>query len=227
MHLNKSNEDYLKQIYLLSDQTTDIKTSTLSACLNVSPAAVTDQVKKLAALGLVDYQPYKGVILTDLGQTVGRNMVRRHRVLELFLHDVLGLRWDEVHTEAERLEHAVSDMLISKMAETLGNPQFDPHGDPIPSVGGDMPAHQEGVLLSECPVGFNGTVVRVLSNDTDFLKCLDAHGVALSRVVELVSRQEFDGAVHVKVNTRLTTFSQHLADNIVLVPVDQTGVSRK
>jgi DtxR family Mn-dependent transcriptional regulator len=227
MHLNKSNEDYLKQIYLLSDETADIKTSTLSACLNVSPAAVTDQIKKLAALGLVDYQPYKGVVLTDLGQTVGRNMVRRHRVLELFLHEVLGLRWDEVHTEAERLEHAVSDMLIEKMAETLGNPQFDPHGDPIPSSGGEMPAHQQGVLLSKCPVGFNGAIVRVLSNDTAFLKCLDAHGVALSSVVELLDRQDFDRSLQVKVNDRLTTFSQHLAENIIVVPVDQAGVSRQ
>jgi DtxR family Mn-dependent transcriptional regulator len=118
-------------------------------------------------------------------------------------------------------------MLIEKMAETLGNPQFDPHGDPIPSSGGEMPAHQQGVLLSKCPVGFNGAIVRVLSNDTAFLKCLDAHGVALSSVVELLDRQDFDRSLQVKVNDRLTTFSQHLAENIIVVPVDQAGVSRQ
>ena len=125
-----------------------MRTSELSRCLQVSPAAVTDKIKKLSDEKYLRYSKYKGVQLTDKGLAIGQNMVRRHRILELFLHEELGLTWKNVHEEAERLEHAVSDSLINRMESKLGFPKFDPHGDPIPSSDGVLPKHDRSLLLS-------------------------------------------------------------------------------
>ena len=220
MNLNKSKEDYLKHIFLLLEtQSEPIKTTTLSERLKVSPAAVTDQTQKLSAAGYIKYLKYKGVLLTNKGHKVGKNMVRRHRILELFLHQILSLSWDTVHAEAERLEHAVSDTLINQMEIKLGFPQFDPHGDPIPSIQGVIPCHNEGVLLSQTRVGQMYEVARVLSDGSDFLNYLDKVALSIGQKLEVSGHHEFDHSVVVIIQKRPITLSQFTASQVVVSPV--------
>lgn len=139
--VKQSTQNYLKTIFSLSASTPDtpVKVSDISKKLEISPAAVTDMVKKLEHDGYVISQPYKGLVLTESGWKIGCNMVRHHRLWEAFLHSELGLSWDEVHEEAERLEHACSDKIINKIEEKMNFPKFDPHGNPIPDRDGNLP----------------------------------------------------------------------------------------
>lgn len=138
--MKQSTQNYLKTIFSLSENqfNTIVKVSDISKKLDVSPAAVSDMVKKLEQSGFVKSQPYRGLSLTQSGWKIGCNMVRHHRLWEAFLHIELGIPWDKVHDEAERLEHACSDTLINKIEEKLGYPKFDPHGNPIPDRDGNM-----------------------------------------------------------------------------------------
>ncbi|MCB0132280.1 MAG: metal-dependent transcriptional regulator, partial [Caldilineaceae bacterium] len=130
--LTASHEDYLKAIYLLAKKGQKVTNSALANYLEVSPASTTNMVKKMADLKLVEYTPYQEMTLTPAGERVALEVLRHHRLLELFLHDKLNLSWDQVHAEAERLEHVMSDVLEDAIANALGNPTIDPHGDPIP-----------------------------------------------------------------------------------------------
>jgi DtxR family Mn-dependent transcriptional regulator len=142
--MKQSTQNYLKTIFSLSANVFDtvVKVSDISKKLDISPAAVTDMVKKLEQEGFVKSQPYRGLVLTETGWKIGCNMVRHHRLWEAFLHHELGLPWDKVHAEAERLEHACSDELINKIEEKMGYPTNDPHGNPIPDRNGNMPPSQ-------------------------------------------------------------------------------------
>src|SRR2546422_5157788 len=143
--LTRSVEDYLKAIYHLSNQGGFAATSDIAAMLEVAPPSVSGMVKRLSEAGLIEHVPYRGVQLTAQGRRAALRMIRRHRILELYLTQQLGYDWGGVHAEAERLEHAVSDELIDRMAGALGNPQYDPHGDPIPTAAGEI---EEAELLS-------------------------------------------------------------------------------
>src|SRR5437867_8645966 len=136
--LTRSVEDYLKAIYHLSSQGGFAATSDIAAMLDVSPPSVSGMVKRLSEMGLIEHVPYRGVQLTSQGRRAALRMIRRHRVLELYLTRTLGYDWDNVHNEAERLEHAVSDELIERMAAALGDPHYDPHGAPIPTAAGEI-----------------------------------------------------------------------------------------
>src|SRR5262245_22761497 len=136
MPLTRSVEDYLKTIYLLAPAGGAVSTNDIAERLGLSAPSVSGMVKRLSDMGLLDHEPYRGVELTEQGRGSAIRMVRRHRLIEAYLVEFLGYSWDTVHDEAERLEHAVSDMLVERMAEALGNPRFDPHGDPIPSAEG-------------------------------------------------------------------------------------------
>ncbi len=219
MDLNKSKEDYLKHMFLLLEKQSDpIKTTILSDRLQVSPAAVTDQLQKLASSGYINYFKYKGVLLTDKGSKVGKNMVRRHRILELFLQQILSVSWDAVHQEAERLEHAVSDTVIDQMEIKLGYPKFDPHGDPIPSIDGTIPNHDQGVLLAHATSGRSYTVVRVLSDGADFLNYLNELKLFINQKLEVRDYHEFDRSVEVSIQKRKVMLSQYTALQIVVSP---------
>src|SRR5918995_3123772 len=171
-------ENYLKAIYLgvtsASQPNGLLPMGQLAASLCVAPGTATTMVKTLADSGLVRYEPYAGVTLTEAGEKLAALVVRRHRVIELFLVQVIGYRWDEVHEEAEQLEHAVSDRLIDRMDEMLGRPKADPHGDPIPDAEGQVKP-QEAQTLMTCPIGAPVTVTRVVDQDSAFLRFLDRH----------------------------------------------------
>src|SRR5438034_510228 len=143
--LTRSVEDYLKTIYHLSSQGGFAATSDIAAMLEVAPRSVSGMVKRLSETGLIEHVPYRGVQLTAQGRRAALKMIRRHRILELYLTQHLGYDWGGVHAEAEQLEHAVSDDLIERMASALGQPQYDPHGDPIPTAGGEI---EEAELVS-------------------------------------------------------------------------------
>ena len=150
---NISKEDYLSVIYKSADSNGEIKANQIAEQLNISSAAVTDMLRKLSKEGYVEYKRYKGTKLTNSGEDYARNMVRRHRIWELFLHQVVGLPWDKVHDEAHNLEHSASDELINKMEEMLDYPEFDPHGDPIPDKNGQLPKGNSWSSAEFCQAG--------------------------------------------------------------------------
>jgi DtxR family Mn-dependent transcriptional regulator len=191
-----------------------VKTHVISERLKVTPAAVSDMLKKLSEKKFISYKPYQGVLLTKTGTAYGRTMVRRHRILEMYLHQKLGFQWDEVHKEAEQLEHAASEKLINKMDEDLGFPKFDPHGDPIPDMNGKMPVSKDLVFLSEAKAGRIYEVVRVSDFDGDFLHFLDDMGLKLHTKIEVNERRSFDQSLLVDVNNVQQTISFYATRHI-------------
>src|SRR6187549_4191742 len=167
-------ENYLKAIYSgasgLKAPHRLLPMGQLAASLGVTPGTATTMVKTLAESGLVEYEPYAGVALTKAGQKLAALVTRRHRLIELFLVQVMGYSWDEVHDEAEQLEHTVSDRLIDRIDEMLGRPETDPHGDPIPNADGQVKPQEKVQTLLTCPLGTTVTVTRVIDQDKDFLR---------------------------------------------------------
>lgn len=173
-----SREDYLKQIWLLQQRLGGdaAPMGKLAERLGVAGASVTGMVKSLVEDGLVEYEPYHGAQLTRKGRAAATRMVRRHRLIELFLVETIGLDWSQVHEEAERLEHAISDRLLGRIDELLGHPEADPHGDPIPSPGGKV-AKRSLRPLSRCSPGERVRIVRVSDQATAFLRFVDRSGL--------------------------------------------------
>lgn len=183
-------EDYLKKIFLAEGKPGGlVSMGRIAEDLGVAPGTVTAMVKALDQSGLVDYAPYSGVQLTDAGRRLALHVLRRHRLLELFLVQVLGMSWSEVHGEAEELEHAVSDRLIDRIDELLGFPAVDPHGDPIPDAHGVV-AQPNLVALPGCRTGEPFEVRRVGDQRSDFLRRLEALGLVPGAVVSVVERDE-------------------------------------
>src|SRR5215510_14500105 len=185
-------ENYLKTIYLGSigsdgKETRLLPMGQLAAAVGVTPGTATTMVKTLAESGLVNYEPYAGVSLTRAGRRLAALVLRRHRVVELFLVRVMGYRWDEVHDEAEQLEHVVSDRLIDRMDEMLGRPEVDPHGDPIPTADGQVKT-QEAQSLMTCPIGAPVTVTRVVDQDGSFLRFLERHNLKPGAAIQVEER---------------------------------------
>ena len=194
---SRSIEDYLKTIFTLEeDHDGPVTTSRLADRLGLAPSSVSGMVKKLASEQLVHHRPYAGVTLTDTGRAAALRMVRRHRLIETFLIDQLGYRWDEVHDEAENLEHAVSDRLIERIDVTLGHPRFDPHGDPIPSADGSLPT-LNARRLDELDSGAAGVLVRVDDRDPDVLRHLTALGIELGQPMTVSEVLPFDGGLRI------------------------------
>ena len=195
-------ENYLKTIYLGSLGTDGhdgrlMPMGQLATALGVTPGTATTMVKTLADSGLVNYEPYAGVALTRAGRRLAALVLRRHRLVELFLVQVMGLRWDEVHEEAELLEHVVSDRLIDRMDEMLGRPQVDPHGDPIPDAEGVVKKQQAQTLLT-CPVGTRMTVTRIIDQDKQFLRFVENHDLKPGETVQVEERDEAADSVRLR-----------------------------
>lgn len=195
--LTRSVEDYLKAIYRLSLDGSPAGTTGIAQLLDLAPASVTGMVKRLSEQGLLEHVPYKGVELTVAGRRAALRMVRRHRILESYLVAFLDYTWDTVHEEAERLEHAVSDRLIERMALALGNPSVDPHGDPIPAPDGTM-AELVYTPLSEVPVGESVELRRVETGQADRLRYFADHGLVPGAAVQVTARQPFGGPTTVR-----------------------------
>ena len=174
-------EDYLKCVLLEEQRAPGSRVSMghIGSSLGVTPGTVTSMMKALSDSGLVSYEPYSGVRLTPAGQQLAAHVLRRHRLVELFLVQVLGMDWSEVHDEAERLEHAISNTVLERIDEMLGFPEADPHGDPIPDSEGRVPARNaQGIeSLAHAPVGGSFRVVRVLDQSPEFLRSIDGWGL--------------------------------------------------
>ncbi len=190
-------QDYAKAIYTLETRDGSASTNDLAALLEVRPASVSGMLRKLSALGLVQHERYRGVKLTERGRRVALEVVRHHRLLELFLVESLGMTWDEVHAEAEVLEHALSEDLEELIAAKLGNPTVDPHGDPIPSRE-LLLAETSGPALTELEPGETATFVRISDSDPEMLRFLGERGIVPGTSLEVVERQPFDGPLFVR-----------------------------
>jgi DtxR family Mn-dependent transcriptional regulator len=196
--LTRSVEDYLKAIYQLSPEGRPASTSEIANHLALSAPSVTGMVKRLSEHGLLEHVPYRGVQLTGEGRRAALRMVRRHRLIEAYLVEFLGYSWDTVHEEAERLEHAVSDTMIERMAGALGNPSVDPHGDPIPAADGSI--HEPAwIALSDVPVGETVEISRVHEGQPERLRYIASLGLKPGVRVTVVSRQPIDDLVTITV----------------------------
>ena len=199
--LSASIEDYIKAIYALEVEERKANTKRIAQRLGVKMASVTGMIKHLAAEGYVRHTPYRGVQLTDNGRRVALDLIRRHRLIELFLSTTLGLSWDEVDADAEVLEHAVSDRLIERIYEYLGCPEFDPHGSPIPGKDGSIPPRR-GVPLDHLTEGDRGRVVEVSDRDPDFLRYLTKLNLKIGSKVRVRERAPFGGPITLELGSR-------------------------
>jgi DtxR family transcriptional regulator, Mn-dependent transcriptional regulator len=192
-------ENYAKAIYSLQDRCggEPVSTNDLAERLEVTPASASSMIKKLAELGLVAHVPYKGVQLTPKGERLALEVLRHHRLLELYLAEQLGVPWDRVHEEAEALEHVISEDLEERIADKLGNPTRDPHGDPIPDA--HLHIDEEATRsLADLQPGERGRFVRVSDSDPAMLRYLSERGVTLGDRLEVLERQPFDGPITVR-----------------------------
>ncbi len=185
-------EDYLKVIFQIEEAQGTVSTTDLAVQLGVAPASVTGMLKKLAAHDLVAYTPYQGVTLTPYGRTIALRVVRYHRLAEQYLAEVLGMSWDEVHAEAEELEHALSEQVVGRIDAALGRPTTDPHGEPIPTEDGRMP-DREDVPLASLAAGDCAVVARVSSREASFLRYLGSMGIYPGARVQILAVAPFDG----------------------------------
>lgn len=214
--ITPAHEDYLKAIYTLESNGVEVSNSALAHHLAVTPASATNMVKKLAELGLVTYEPYQNVALTPSGQRVALEVLRHHRLLELYLHDKLNLPWDQVHAEAEKLEHVLSETLEDAMAAALGNPTVDPHGDPIPTKDGHVD-NIGGILLSEGELNRSYRIIRVRLQDSDRLIYLGTMGLYPNANVILLSRAPFLGPLLIEVDGEHHALAYDMAEHLVVV----------
>ena len=194
-------QDYLKGIYMLSKElgsAEPVPTSALADRLGVTPASATNMLKKLDSLGLVSHANYRGAALTEPGRKIALEVIRHHRLLETYLAEALGVPWDQVHAEAEVLEHFLSEELEERIAAQLGHPEFDPHGHPIPTKDGAVPEHSEQ-LLWEASEGSSVAVERVSDAEAEALRYLGSIGILPGAAVEIVGRGPLAGPLYVKV----------------------------
>ncbi len=207
-------EDYLKTIWKLQQQGVDsVSTSSIAEQLGLTAAAVTAMVKRLAEQRLVSHEPYYGVRLTGAGELAALRIIRRHRVLELFLQEVLGYEWDRVHDEAERLEHAASDELIERLATLLGDPSRDPHGAAIPSAEGEIDRVPHP-LLAEVEIGQQVRVLEVMTGDAEHLRYLGSLELRPGAEVAVTARAPFEGPLTLTVNGAAQVLDHAMATRI-------------
>lgn len=214
--LSRSVEDYLKAIYHLSLGGQPATTSQIAEMLDVAPPSVSGMIKRLSEQGLLEHVPYRGVELTPEGRREALRMVRRHRIIEAYLVERLGYAWDSVHEEAERLEHAVSDTLIERMARAMGNPQFDPHGDPIPDPQGRI----EPVAytpLAEMAEGETAEIRRVDTSESERLRYIGDSGLTPGTRVTVIERKPFDGPITIRARGREQVIGAELGRLILCV----------
>lgn len=206
-------EDYLKAIYALQQQDGVVSTSMLGEQRGFKPGSVTGMIKKLAEMNLVQHTPYQGVQLTPAGERIALEVIRHHRLLELYLVEALGYSWDEVHEEAERLEHHISEKLEARIAARLGHPDVDPHGDPIPTLEGHLPTSRD-LRLADLPIGAAARIVRVRDQGADRLRYLADLGLTPGATVEITACAPFDGPVSLQVAGTQHVLDRRLARTI-------------
>jgi DtxR family Mn-dependent transcriptional regulator len=205
-NLTQSIEDYLKAIYEITSIEGRASTTELAEYLKVTPASVTGMIKKLSKTDppLVEYQKHQGVTLTNDGLKVALETIRHHRLLELFLYQILDYPWEEVDKEAHQLEHVISEKFEEQIAKALGHPKYDPHGDPIPSKDLSLP-HSSSTPLNDLRAGQKAVITRVRDTDSDLLRYLNQRGIVPGSEISVKDYSEFDGNVHLQVKGKQET----------------------
>lgn len=219
-------EDYLKAIYALQQQRGVVTTSLLGEQRGSKPGSVTGMVKKLAEMNLVTHTPYQGVQLTPAGERVALEVIRHHRLLELYLVEALGYSWDEVHEEAEKLEHHISEKLEARIAARLGHPTFDPHGDPIPSLEGELPVSND-VRLADLTVADQGRIVRVRDQSAERLRYLADLGLVPGATVEVTASAPFDGPITVRLHAADHALDRRMARTIEVERLNECDAAQE
>lgn len=209
-----TEENYLKQIYKLAKESKKgVSTNALAERLETKASSVTDMIKKLASKKLVDYQKYQGVSLTKKGQNIAVDIIRKHRLWEVFLLKHLGFGGNDVHEVAEELEHIKSDELVERLDKFLGYPKYDPHGGPIPDSNGVFPAPTR-VKLDELEVGKSTKVMGITQNTESFLAHLKKLGLELGAAFKLKERYDFDRSIEIELNDKTVQLSHEVAKNL-------------
>ncbi len=217
---NISKEDYLSAIYKFRDESGEIKPNLIAESLNITNAAVTDMLRKLSSDGFVAYKKYKSVKLTAKGEQYAKNMVRRHRIWETFLHQVLGMSWDKIHDEAEMLEHLSSDELVNRLEEFMNYPETDPHGYPIPDRTGKLPKHKSAVAISELSKNDKAEVIRVNDSHSGMLGYISKIGIELGKEITIKDVLEFDGSMLLGINNKEVNVSKTIASQIFVEKIN-------
>jgi len=210
---SESVDDFIKAVYSLQQENDRVSTNTLRDTLEITAPSVTDMAQRLVKDGLVDYQKYGGVILTPEGEAMAIKIIRRHRLIELYLVRELGYELYEVHGEAERLEHAVSERFVESLAGKLGDPEFDPHGDPIPTVDGTF-AQRELLPLSALPPGAQGTVARLKGTNAEMIQHIIDRGFQLNSDICVLAKDPFDGPITARVDGEARVIGHQVAESI-------------
>ena len=211
---SSSEENYLKAIYHLSlTSLKGVSTNAIAKKLNTKPSSVTDMIKKLADKNVLVYKKYQGVQLTVEGKKTAANIIRKHRLWEVFLVEKLNFSWDEVHDVAEQLEHIKSAKLIDEIDALLGFPKYDPHGDPIPDKEGNLDQIEKS-LVSTLKVNEKGICVGVHDSSATFLQFLDKQQIALGQEITILEKEDFDGSMTIKINQKEITISNKIANNL-------------
>ncbi len=214
--VSQSIEDYLKAIYKLGRNDDRVTTSAIAERLEVSPASVTNMVKKLAEMNLLTHEPYRGVALTGAGEKIALETIRHHRLLELYLAEALSIPWDRVHAEAEKLEHVLSDELETAIANALGDPLTDPHGAPIPTLEGRL-EESEHTLLADVQTGDTVIIRQVNDEDAAKLRYLGTLGLFPDTAVEIVHVAPFEGPLTLRVDDEEHIVGRELARHVFVV----------
>lgn len=214
MLLSQTEENYLKAIYSLAYANSNkVSTTLISEELNTKASSVTDMIQKLADKNLVHYKKYQGVSLTEVGRKIAVEIVRKHRLWEVFLVNKLNYTWDEVHEIAEQLEHIKSETLIDKLEAFLEFPTHDPHGDPIPDKNGNI-EHHKNMMLSSLENDESCVVIGIKDSSDPFLKFLDKLQIQLGSTIKVVSKEPFDNSMHVETATGSISISHQISKNL-------------
>lgn len=214
MNFTESEENYIKSIYHLQQETGMVNTNSLAAEMQTRAASVTDMLKKLSGKKMLQYEKYKGFKLTENGKKVALSVVRKHRLWEYFLVEKLGFEWDKVHDIAEELEHVSSNELIERLQQFLGNPSFDPHGDPIPDSNGKIPKINQ-LNISVLALNKTALVSSVSNQSPQMLEMLKHYAIAIGTSIKVIKRFEFDGSMEIKVSKQSACIiSELIAKNI-------------
>lgn len=216
MGLSQSVEDYLKAIFVLESEGEAATTTNIANALNVSSASVTNMLKRLAKANLLKHQSYKGAKLTAAGKKIALEILRHHRLLELYLKEVMGYSWDEVHDEAENLEHHISEQFEDRIAELLNHPTHDPHGDPIPTKDGVMPEMAQ-LSISEAEINTSYIIGRVKDQDPELLRYLEKIGIIPGVKIEVLEKAPFNGPVKVLLEDKEEVIGHNIASEVYLV----------
>jgi DtxR family Mn-dependent transcriptional regulator len=224
---SESGQNFLKSVYALQQEMERVSTNALADVLGISAPSVTDMAQRLEEAGLLDYQKYRGVVLTDRGQRAALQIIRRHRLIELYLVEQLGYALHEVHDEAENLEHAVSDRFVEAVSARLGHPLLDPHGDPIPAEDGTI-AHRDLRPLADWPLHRPAAIAQIRAASPAMLEYIIGRGIALGTPVEVLARDPFDGPITLLLGGREQIIGHNVAACLLIedapaAPPDPAG----